>query len=217
MKKYDKIIVLASGITVDKNGPYKFENNTEKFNYKIIKDPYEFSFKAVKKLFSAGICSNFILVGGKVEIVKNKTKAKFIGKNGTTIPKAEVMKYSLINNYGIPAENLTVLKSASNTIGNAKEILKYFKKQNIKNIDKVGILTCFHHLPRTIKIFKETSNLFFDPICSESVIYNEEFDLIRKFYQKEGLSIILGENKNENSEIKGMGDMEKNCYIPKFN
>jgi hypothetical protein len=126
------------------------------------------------------------------------------------------MRYALINNYKIPSKNIIALKSVSNTIGNAKEIYKYFVKKNIKNLNKVGILTNFYDLPRSIKIFREFSNLSLIPICAESIIYDEEFDLIKKFYKEEGFSRIVSEEKNYDSEIKGISDREKGCYVPRF-
>jgi len=216
MRKYKAIVVLSKIITKNNQGSRKFDNGKNNFFYEILGDPYEFRFKAVKKLFSDGACSNFILVGGEVETIENGKRTKLIINNEETIPKAEVMRFSLINDYSIPARNLIVLKSASNTIGNAKETAKYFKAKNIKDLDKIGILTNFYDLPRTIKLFKEEASLSLIPICAESVIYDEEFDLIKNFYKKEGFSKIISDIKENFLEIKGMHDQEKGIYAPMF-
>ena len=216
MSQYPKIILLSAGINQNANGPHSFSNNIENFNYEILGDPYEFRFKAVRKLFVGNACPDFILVGGQVEKVENGRKSKFIGKGGKTIPKAEVMRYCLINNYNIPKENISAtLESESNTYGNAEAVSKYFKEKTINNVEKIGILTSFYHLSRSVKIFKEL-NLPLIPICAESVIYDEEFDSIKDFYDNEGFSKILADTKNSNSEIKGMGDQEKNSYTSGF-
>lgn len=171
--------------------------------------------KAVKKIFNNGVCSDFILVGGEVETIKNGERAKFIGSDGKTLPKAEIVHYSLVNHYRVPGKSLTMLQSDSNTLGNAKEVARYFREKNIKKFEKIGILTSFYHLPRAMKIFKE-AGLALIPICAESIVYDEEFDLIKDYYKKEGFSRILASTRNVNSEIKGMGDQEKGSYISKF-
>jgi hypothetical protein len=155
-------------------------------------------------------------VGGEVEMIKDEKKLKFIGKEGKTIPKAEVMRRRLVNDYGIPAENLICLTSASNTTGNALEILRYFTEKNVTDLNEIGLLTRFYHIPRSVKIFKESANLSLVPICTESIVYDEEFELIKDFYSKEGLLEIIGDIKNSDSEIKGMGDQEKGSYVPRF-
>lgn len=217
MKKYSKIVVLSAGITENPKGPRKFADGKNNFNYEVLVDPYEFRFKAVKKLFQDGLCSEFVLVGGEVETMNGGIKSKFIGSDGKTVEKAEVMRYSLVNDYQIPGNNFpAVLKSISNTRGNAEAVLRYFKENNVTNFDDIGVLTSFYHLPRSIKIFKE-AGLSLMPICAESVVYDQEFDLIREFYQKEGFSRILSEVEDTDSEIKGMGDQEKGSYNSRFN
>jgi hypothetical protein len=216
MKKYTKIIVLSRGVKQSDDGLKKFQNEKENFSYTIEGDPDEFCFKAIKKLFSDGACSDFILVGGEVEIIKDGKKTAFIGNTGKTISKVEVMHHSLVNNYEIPKENLTALKSVSNTKGNAKEIKKYFIEKNITDLNDIGILTNFYHLPRAIKIFKESTGLCFIPISAESVIYDEEYDSIKNFYREQGFKMILGDTIEQDSEIKGIGDMEKGSYSSRF-
>ncbi len=216
MKKYSKIIVLSRGVKQSDDGLRKFQNEKENFSYTIEGDPDEFCFKAVKKLFSDGICRDFILVGGEVEVIKAGEKTAFIGNEGKTIPKVEVMHHSLVNNYKIPTENLTTLKSVSNTKGNAIEIKRYFAEKNITDLSDIGILTNFYHLPRATKIFKESTGLSFIPIPAESIIYEEEFDSIKNFYKEQGYKMILGDTIEKDSEIKGMGDMEKGSYSSRF-
>ncbi len=210
------IVVLAAGVTQMDNGPRKFEKGEVNFDYEIQGDPYEFRFKAVQKLLLKGSCSKFILVGGNVEMVKDGEKESFYDQNGQVVSKSQVMKHCLVNHYQIPVENIVCLHSESNTIGNAKEVSKYFSENGIKDLETVGLLTSFYHLSRSVRMFGDEANLRLIPISAESAVYHEEFENIRKFYHEEGFSRILHDTKDHRSEIKGMGDQEQNIYQPGF-
>ncbi len=210
------IVVLAAGVTQKDNGPRKFEKDEVTFDYEIQGDPYEFRFKAVKKILLNGSCSKFVLVGGNVEMIKGDEKKSFFDKNGQVVSKSEVMKHCLVNHYQIPEENIVCLHSVSNTIGNAKEVSKHFSENKTKDLGTVGLLTSFYHLSRSMRMFVEEANLRLIPISAESVVYHEEFENVRKFYHEEGFSRILHDAKDHRSEIKGMGDQEQNNYQPGF-
>lgn len=212
-RDYKFIVVLSRGVTVKPNGPNRFSSGASDFNYEIEGDPYSFCFKAIKDLFDSGACKNFILVGGVVKTANpDGSLTDFIDRQGTTVPKAEVMKDCLVNRYGIPSEHLITLVSASNTEGNAKAVQKYFQENSIIDTDDVGILSIYNHLVRAMRIFIDVADLRLIPIPAEGLIYNEEYSNIRKFYETDGFSKIIGLNINDPSEIKGMGDREKGEY-----
>ena len=216
MKKYSAVIVLAAGVRQNDEGPRRFEQDGERFAYEIKGDPYEFRFKAVKKLFTTGASSNFIVVGGDVETTKDGKKDKYKGQSGEVVSKSKVMADCLINYYQIPADKIVVLHSESNTKGNAVEVARYFSENKTQSLDQVGLLTSFFHLPRSIRTFADVGNLRLIPISAEGVIYEEEFENIHQFYSEEGFSMILGDIQDQPSEIKGMGDQEKGSYTPMF-
>lgn len=216
MKKYEVVVVLTAGITQNNEGLHKFDNGRDNFNYEVTGDPYDFRLKAIRKLCLNHICTKFILVGGEVEILVTGKKNKFKGSNGEGISKAEVMRHSLLNDYQVHPDNLICLKSESNTKGNAEEILRYFKQNNIRSTEGFGLLTNFYHLPRATRTFLEVTNLPLIPISAEAVIYNEEFENITKFYQEDGFMRILGKVEDQESEIKGLAAKEDNSYLSNF-
>lgn len=197
-REYTYIVVLAPGITVREEGRFGFKTDAGVFRYDIAGDPFEFRFKAVAKLYTEKRTQKFLLVGGPV-----KTKEP--------ISKPEVMKQRLETKYSVPSESLTIVKSSANTEGNAIAINQHLSCVNL-SADSIGLLTNFYHLSRAIRIFIEFGKLRLIPISAESVIYQEEYENIREFYNSEGFSRILDTQKEHNSEIKGMEAIEEGIY-----
>lgn len=195
--KYNTIIMLAMGIELSENGKYDFEKDGLKIKYNITGDP-EFRFKAAKKLY-ASETKKFILVGGSV-------------KNAEAISKPDVMEDLLVKKYGIPKSCMVKLVSEANTAGNAKAVKEYIIKNKID--DDPGLLTNYYHMVRALRDFADIREKRFIPIVAEGQIYDECFDEIRKFYETNtiGLKKIIGESKDQSSEIKGLHDIESEKY-----
>lgn len=185
MKTYDTVILLAMGIEASNNG-----------NYILTGDPFEFRFKAIKRLYEQGV-SRFILVGGTV-----------LGIVG--VSKPDVMENILTEKYGVPKECLIKLVSENNTEGNAKKIQEYANGH--KDLGITALVTNFFHLPRATTTFLDFTDIIFKPVSAESIVYDTEHQNIRNFYQNEGLDIIIKEKINDNSEIKGIHDKELGTY-----
>lgn len=213
--KYSTIILLSAGITQTEAGNRTFSEGHTSFKYLIQGDPHEFGFKAIQKLYQDGSCTNFVLVGGLVEVISpDGTKSPYLDASGNPVPKALVMENCLIENYHIPKEALTILQSASNTQGNAETVAKYFSNQHPSGA--VGLMSLFYHLTRALRMFASVFPLPVLPICAESVVYESEFENIKQFYTTEGFNYILGATPSQDSQIKGMSDLEFGTYSPRF-
>ena len=167
MTKFDSIIVLAPGITLE-------EENISK--YKVSDDLFEFRFKAVAKLHQLGQ-SRFFLVGGPI-------------KDYPQISKPDVMEWILVNRYGLPPTILTKLVSEANTEGNAKKIQEYAKTTDLGTI---LIISNYWHLLRASNLFSDYTDLVFKTLPAESVVYDQEQDNINSFYSNQ--KIITSEIK----------------------
>jgi len=230
-KKYTAVIVLAPDIIKRYNGKNEYLKDNISFKYDIDNDPYEFRFRAVERLYKDKYVKKFILVGGFVEKKewnqeKQKCEKKEIEIGGNKIPKALVMKDRLEKEYNIKSEHLEVIESASDTKGNAIKIVEYLSTKNNSYLENVGLLTNFYHLPRAIRIFIEVAKLRLIPICAEGLVCDDNYENIRNFYtiykfdksecideKEENITDkIIGKMENKNSEIKGLGDIEKEQY-----
>jgi hypothetical protein len=195
---YDTIILLARGIHLDEQGAFNFTKDGRAITYKTSGDPFEFCYKAVKKLHENGT-QHIILVGGVV-------------KGAEYISKPDIMEDVLVNRYGIPQSCLTKIVSESNTEGNAKAVKEFHATNTIAG--NAGLLTNHYHLLRAMRDFVNIPNLRLLPVPAESIIYTDtgEFENIRTFYENEGLSYIIGNTPDANSEIKGIADKELGTY-----
>jgi len=214
MENYSSVVILSPGITVSNNGPRKiFEGSPYEFSFKIEADPHEFRFKAAQKLYKICRDLNFIIVGGTVEeYVDGKKQHATI--NGVKFTKAKIIKEILVKDYGISGDHIIELTSESNTMGNMVRLADFLSEKNENFVKKTGLLTNFYHLPRAVKM-QAKLGLNLSPICAESIIYDEEFDNIKEFYSGEGVSRTIGQEKANDSEIKGLNNLETGNYTKK--
>lgn len=197
--KYSIVIVLSPGVTKDDSGQLVFTQSSNSFKYYIEADPFEFRFKAVKKLYTSEAAKKFILVGGPV-------------KNEEKVSKTEVMQDRLNSFYGIPIDRLITVPSAANTEGNAMAVLERLSDKNDSYINAAGLLTNLYHLPRAMKIFQKVANLRLIPICAESLLLDDEFENVKNFYRNEASKLIVKENADDRCEIRGLSALESETY-----
>jgi hypothetical protein len=140
---------------------------------------------------------NYIVVGGsekKVNDMKTFLENSF--------HKNKILKA------GEPAPKIIRIVSEKDTPGNLwaiKFILQELGKLDIFTQGKIGIMTNFYHIPRTMRfatdIFKEVCANFI-PICAEAVTTHQETFSI-------DLPVIIARLK---MEINGLSDWEQEIY-----
>jgi len=206
---YTAVIVLAPIIRESPQGRLTYQEGVFNFHYLVPNDPYEFRYKAVKKLFDAGVAERFMLVGGPIRNEKNQV----IVREEVEALACHIMKYTLTSKYEIPAAAMHTVSSRPNTIGNITAVSEELKARDSQYLARVGVLTNFYHLPRALRLFHEHSILRPIPICAESLLMSDEMEheYIRKFYTEQGLPLILGQG-----EIQGLSDIEKGTYTPRI-
>lgn len=151
-----------------------------------------------------------------VELYKNNKLAKFIvvgglNKDCNNIEDSE--KTSSMKKY-LEKEckeiNVTSINSLPCTKHNFVAIFAYWEENSQEDLSKktVGVLTNHYHLPRSLKFlslaqkeFLLSNNPIFNPIAAESVICQPEVYIKKQEYEL-----------TSNSEVRGMGDMERGLY-----
>src|SRR6185436_1382917 len=98
----------------------------------------------------------------------------------------------------------TKVVSPANTAGNAEAAKQYLASH--KTTGPIALVTNYFHLLRALKDFSTVTEAALIPLASEAVVYAEEYDNIRHFYETEGTATIIGEVRGQNSEIKGLRD-----------
>ena len=119
---------------------------------------------AAAELYKKGISKNFLVSTGQ-------TMVDELGIVDPTKPtESEVMMQEMVR-YGIPPENIEKEEISTTTQTNAIEVMKILRERGYR---KVGFLTSFWHLERSMEFFKtqhpEMDGIEITPLSSEDVI-----------------------------------------------
>ncbi len=160
---FDVVVVLGGNIRRTKDGRWKTTSYKEGKEKSIGAHARTI---AAAELYKLGEAKKFILSTGKT-----------ITLQGTNIPdpqtpsEASIMKEELVR-YGIPEENIILEEKSTTTLTNAQEVAKILREHH--EFKKVGILTSFWHLERSM-VFFESQRLDLDgkmliPLDADQII-----------------------------------------------
>lgn len=179
MKKYDYVIILCASTL--KNG--QFDDLSSDGSYL----GGNIRMQAVVELKDK--VNKFIVVGGGIE------------ENGKDRWRKTNDMYKYLKKNGVSPQKIIRVASVKDTHGNLRAIYKCLKEK--LNKKKLGILTNFYHIPRTLRFATDIFNdqkCTFIPIAAESVVNDFPF----KYWPQLIFRI--------HNEIKGLSDWENGVY-----
>ena len=192
----------------------------EKFDYVIILCPSELRISTNSKneyfdeLSEDKKRLNSLYLGGQVRMEAAVDIVQFVQNfivvGGSEIKVTGMRDYLLRELQKETKENeitpkIIRIESEPDTNGNLWAIKRWIKNYKIKFLGKrIGILTNFYHLPRTIRLSKDIlPEYYFIPLVAESLITRHQSTY--SFYPKEFLLRIC-------SEVDGLRDWENEKY-----
>ncbi len=138
-------------------------------------------------------CDYMILSGGKTSVEYQLTEA-------------QAMKEYAISK-GIDENQIILEERAMSTLGNAFFSYKIIK--NIKDVDKILVITSSYHIERSKFIFRKffspTYSISFDYYCEwagNTDLENKKINDIKKFFEKLNKNEELSEEKITNEDIE---------------